>query len=777
MVTNKHINKIIAAITAMAVILCFLAVIFADKLSEAMGGTAVHLKYENKLFDTDEIISINILMDSDEWDKMLANATSEEYYTCDVVVNGTKFYSVGIRPKGNTSLSSIAMNPDSDRYSLKLEFDHFVEGQTCFGLDKLILNNNYADATNMKEAIIYDMFQYLGADASLYNYAELSLNGEYYGVYLALEAVEDSFMLRNYGTQDGELYKPDSMEMGGQKSSGSSGKSSDGDSEGGNSNGFSFDPGSMFGGDGQWSGSDFNPGNMPGNGSEGGSSDGSGFNPGNMPGGNGGNGGFSFEPGNMPGGDSFNPGNVTGKDSENSESGSNENSESGSERRSRPDGDGGNKGFSMGGNGGSNLNYSDDDLDSYSTIWNSAITGTSKADRRRVVTALKNISEGTDLETYLDIDNVLKYMAVHTFSVNMDSLSGSMAHNYYLYEYEGKLNILPWDYNLSLGGMSMGASGNASEMINDAIDTPFSGTHFFDALLENEEYLAKYHEYLQQLVDEYVNGGRFDEVYNRIRNQIDKLVETDPTAFYNYSEYQTAAEMLYQTIKLRAESIDGQLNGTIPSTDDGQRKDSSTLIDASSIDVTVMGQFNMGGNFGSFKIRSNKNKRGSSSSQDTSDTADTTGSDTGNATGDKENNTGNVPGNTGSDSGNSSDAGGSRRGGSSGMSGFDRDNMPDRDSFGSGNMPDMSSFSSENMPDMSNFSLENMPDMSNFSSENMPNMGGFGSGSFPGRTGSSGKLSNVLIFVICFVIMLAAVIILKFTGRMRYKRVTVKGVH
>ena len=588
MVTNKHINKIIAAITAMAVILCFLAVIFADKLSEAMGGTAVHLKYENKLFDTDEIISINILMDSDEWDKMLANATSEEYYTCDVVVNGTKFYSVGIRPKGNTSLSSIAMNPDSDRYSLKLEFDHFVEGQTCFGLDKLILNNNYADATNMKEAIIYDMFQYLGADASLYNYAELSLNGEYYGVYLALEAVEDSFMLRNYGTQDGELYKPDSMEMGGQKSSGSSGKSSDGDSEGGNSNGFSFDPGSMFGGDGQWSGSDFNPGNMPGNGSEGGSSDGSGFNPGNMPGGNGGNGGFSFEPGNMPGGDSFNPGNVTGKDSENSESGSNENSESGSERRSRPDGDGGNKGFSMGGNGGSNLNYSDDDLDSYSTIWNSAITGTSKADRRRVVTALKNISEGTDLETYLDIDNVLKYMAVHTFSVNMDSLSGSMAHNYYLYEYEGKLNILPWDYNLSLGGMSMGASGNASEMINDAIDTPFSGTHFFDALLENEEYLAKYHEYLQQLVDEYVNGGRFDEVYYRIRNQIDKLVETDPTAFYNYSEYQTAAEMLYQTIKLRAESIDGQLNGTIPSTDDGQRKDSSTLIDASSIDVEAL---------------------------------------------------------------------------------------------------------------------------------------------------------------------------------------------
>lgn len=73
-------------------------------------------------------------------------------------------------------------------------------------------------------------------------------------------------------------------------------------------------------------------------------------------------------------------------------------------------------------------------------------------------------------------------MAVHTFSVNMDSLSGSMAHNYYLYEYDGQLNMFPWDYNLSFGGMSMGGSGSATEMVNDAIDTPFSGTKFFDAL-------------------------------------------------------------------------------------------------------------------------------------------------------------------------------------------------------------------------------------------------------------------------------------------------------
>ena len=130
---------------------------------------------------------------------------------------------------------------------------------------------------------------------------------------------------------------------------------------------------------------------------------------------------------------------------------------------------GGKRGPSME-NGGADLNYTDDELDSYSAIWEGSKTNTGKQDYRKVVTALKNISGGTELEEYLDVDNVLKYMAVHTFSVNMDSLSGNMAHNYYLYEYDGKLNILPWDYNLAFGGMGV---QNASEMVNKAVDTPF----------------------------------------------------------------------------------------------------------------------------------------------------------------------------------------------------------------------------------------------------------------------------------------------------------------
>ena len=255
---------------------------------------------------------------------------------------------------------------------------------------------------------------------------------------------------------------------------------------------------------------------------------------------------------------------------------------------------GGKGGFSMSG-GGADLNYTDDELDSYETIWEGEITDTTKAAHKRVVTALKNISEGNALEDYMDVDDLLRYMAVHVFSVNEDSLSGMMAHNYYLYEAGGKLNLIPWDYNLALGGM--GRSNDATSVVNDAIDNAFSGTTFFDTLMENETYHSQYYAYLQQLVSEYIDGGSFDAFYTRVRSQIDALVESDPTAFYSYDGYLTAAETLYQVVKLRGQSIQGQLDGTIPSTEAAQRT-SDALVDASVLDLSAMGYMNSGGGGG-----------------------------------------------------------------------------------------------------------------------------------------------------------------------------------
>ena len=508
MIAQKYMTRVAAVLMAAAVCLCLAAIGSAGEMAEVFGRSGIGMEYESRLFDTDEILRINLVMEEDEWEDMLANAMEEAYYACDVEINGEMFYHVGIRPKGNTSLTSIASDPGTDRYSLKLEFDQYETGQTCYGLDKLILNNHYADATSMKEALVYDMYQYLGADASLYNYAEISVNGEYWGLYLALEAVEDSFLLRNYGTENGALYKPDSMNMGNK------------------------------------------------------------------------------------GDESFHDMQPQERQQEQEQSQDRERKE-----EFKP---GGHGDFSMGGSG-ANLNYTDQDLDSYSTIWEGKVTDTGEVEHKRVVEALKNISEGTDLENYMDVDNLLKYMAVHIFSVNEDSLSGMMAHNYYLYESVGQLNLLPWDYNLAFGGMGgMGGSNGSSDsndsatrMVNNAIDHAFSGTEFFDTLMENEEYHARYYGYLKQLVEEYIDEGGFESFYRRTRNQIDSLVEQDPTAFYSYEEYEEAVDTLYEIVRLRGQSIGGQIEGTIPSAEEEQR-DSDTLIDASHLDLSVMGSMHTG---------------------------------------------------------------------------------------------------------------------------------------------------------------------------------------
>ena len=537
MLSGKHISKLTIIFVSFALLLCVLAMAFYDKLLPIVSTTGYSMEYGDKLFNTDSIIDINIVIDDAKWNEMLQNARQEQYYECDVVINGTTFKKVGIRPKGNTSLSSIANDPNNNRYSFKLEFDQFVDGQTCFGLDKLILNNSYADATNMKETIVYDMFQFLDAEASLYNYAKICVNNEYWGVYLALEAVEDSFMLRNYGMEKGYLYKPDSMNFGG----------GDNKKKAGNNN-FPAPPEGGF--------------QMPENFGNGGQ---------NRP--------------QMWGFD--------GNPRENA--GENKNTQG--ERRSFDKGNfGGGERGGFGGfggmGGGSNLNYTDDNLDSYQTIWNSAVNDSTKADHERVVKALKNVHGGTNIEKYIDVDQILKYMAVHNFSVNDDSLSGSMAHNYYLYEANGQISILPWDYNLSLGGMH---GGDSTSVINDPVDELWRGTKLFDFVLENEEYKTRYHEYYNKLVDEYLYGGKFEEVYNRIRNQIDELVKNDPSSMYTYEEYEKGVEVLYDAVMLRAQSIKGQLAGAIPSTAEAQSAEPSKLVDASHLNLSDLGQFMMGG--------------------------------------------------------------------------------------------------------------------------------------------------------------------------------------
>ncbi len=130
------------------------------------------------------------------------------------------------------------------------------------------------------------------------------------------------------------------------------------------------------------------------------------------------------------------------------------------------------------------------------------------------------LNNGTDLETNVDVEEVLMYFAAQTVVVNLDSYVSNMGHNYYLYENDGQISILPWDYILAFGGFQ---SGSASKVVNFPIDTPVLGVSLEERpllgkLLEVPEYFEKYHEYLQEIVNGYFDDGKFEQKVDTLNN-------------------------------------------------------------------------------------------------------------------------------------------------------------------------------------------------------------------------------------------------------------------
>lgn len=202
MLKNRYIDFICIAFALIA--LGASAVMFFGR---ELGISAAHTQplYAAKLFDSTRVHTIDIVID--DWDLFLQNAPREQYSRCTVIIDGEAFANVGIRAKGNNS-KRLVEKYSLSRYSLKLEMDHYTR-QSYYGLDKFSLDSSFQDNSYMKTRIAYDMMSYMGVKTPLYSYVYVRVNGEDWGLFVALEEPEEAFAKRNYGANYGQLYKPD----------------------------------------------------------------------------------------------------------------------------------------------------------------------------------------------------------------------------------------------------------------------------------------------------------------------------------------------------------------------------------------------------------------------------------------------------------------------------------------------------------------------------------------------------------------------------------------
>ncbi len=508
--------------------------------------------YANGLFDTSIVHTIDIEIADADWSDLLENPTDKTKYEVDVTIDDIEVEDVSFATKGNTSLSSVA-DSDSDRYSFKINFGKYVDDQTFDGLEKLNLNNIYADATYMKDYISYRIFQEAGSYAPQCSYIWVTVNGEDWGLYLALEDIGEDWLNENTDGE-GQLYKPETSQLNNMSKGGPGGDDKERPERPDDTNDSADHQGPPDMED------------LPDEIKE------------------------AMEKGEFMGQGGPGQGGL-----------------------------GGDGGFGSSSNGAS-LTYTDDEISSYSDIFDNTETDATDEDKQRVITALKGLSEasGEELEEYLDTDEIIRYFAAHNFVMNYDSYTGNMLHNYYLYENDGKLSMVPWDYNLAFGAfMGMGNGGgpknndtatdsedsastdkshtnskDATSIVNYGIDTPLSGAEedsrpMWSWITENEEYLEQYHEVYDELLTNYFESGAFDEEIDRIYELILPYVEKDPTAYYTADEFQTGYETLKSFIDLRAESIRKQLDGSLSTRTDEQEE--AAKVDASSITIDDMG--------------------------------------------------------------------------------------------------------------------------------------------------------------------------------------------
>ncbi len=141
------------------------------------------------LYDLNNITQIQITFNVSNWDQILntyyANGLEERLVgTC--IINGVQFDSVGIRYKGESTY-----DPSNAKNPLNIKLDH-VLNQNYQDFETLKLSNGKKDPSFVREVLSYEIARkYMVAPLS--NYAQVYINGNYYGLFSSDESINGDF--------------------------------------------------------------------------------------------------------------------------------------------------------------------------------------------------------------------------------------------------------------------------------------------------------------------------------------------------------------------------------------------------------------------------------------------------------------------------------------------------------------------------------------------------------------------------------------------------------
>ncbi len=182
-----------------------------EKAIEAKKSPSKKVKDGGKSFfekDSIHVIRINFLQ-CNYWDslvyyrKMSDSLNFQTYMQAIVTVDNKKFYSTGVRFKGE---SSYEFYPGKKK-PFRIKFNKFVKGQDLNGLEELNLNNNFKDPTMIREKMYLDLLNKQGLPAPRATFAKVYINDKYWGLYLVTDNIDKNFLESRFGDSKGNLFQ------------------------------------------------------------------------------------------------------------------------------------------------------------------------------------------------------------------------------------------------------------------------------------------------------------------------------------------------------------------------------------------------------------------------------------------------------------------------------------------------------------------------------------------------------------------------------------------
>jgi len=161
---------------------------------------------KGRVFEDSTVSRIDILINLDSLNELLLEENWHENheYPSDMLFtrNGQTdtVFNIGFRLRGNTSR-------DAWKKSFKIAVNSFTSGKRYQGLKKINLNGEHNDPSIARSKLNWDLLRDNQMPSTRTSHTEFYINGEYKGLYINVEHINDDFLTLRYGNNGGNLYK------------------------------------------------------------------------------------------------------------------------------------------------------------------------------------------------------------------------------------------------------------------------------------------------------------------------------------------------------------------------------------------------------------------------------------------------------------------------------------------------------------------------------------------------------------------------------------------